>query len=177
MTKEEINRLAKEDYLKIVDRILKDNYKILGPGDGDYIVMLKGSKANSHYWVFSKLIPLKVEVDYVPSLSPHITFEAYASNSEKDKYRPIDTTIDYKEIYIMNGILDKNGGFAGPDYGYFTLLNKYRLEKDKVIIQVSEEHFKNFGGSMVFKGFLPVTYKDEAPEGSLDSFDDLIKTL
>lgn len=174
MTIQKLNRLAKEDYLGIIDRILKSDYKVLGPEDGDRVIMLKGTKANSHYWVISKLVPLSVDIVYVPSLKSHF---AFANNTEKDKYTKIDDQIDYKEIYVMTGILDKYGGFEGPSNGWFTLLNKYRLERDRVAIQVSEEHFKKFGGTMVRKGYLPVTYKDEAPEGSLNSFDDLIKTL
>jgi len=178
------HRAAIEDYKKILKYLLKDNYKIIEPSDTKYVIIFDRTKKGSPYYEKVKIIDFRVKVLTDTKTRKYNTpsNQAYVANYESPGYE--DSSKQYDEdftpIYIIKSPLGgepNKGPFVGPYGGEFLLLKKFDIVTDQTIVEVSEDHYMKFGGTIVKRAYVPVRVKDLASSDTMDTFGDLMGKL
>jgi hypothetical protein len=183
MLKSAPHKPAMEDYKRILKYLLKDNYKIIEPSDAKYVIIENRTKQGNPYYEKVKIIDFRVKV-LIDTASRKYTplRQAYAGNYESPGYESSSKQDDedFAQIYIIKSPLGggpNKGPFAGPYGGEFLLLKKIDIVTDQTIVEVSEDHYMKFGGTIVKKAYVPVRVKDFASSDTMDTFGDLMGEL
>lgn len=192
MNQEEKDRLAEKSYRELVDRVFVKDYKILGSGDGDKFLYFQPSKINPNGGSYISCALFNLKVDTRVYRGTNVELIATATNFKKTSFK-FNAETEYKQIYIVDRLFESNfldlsevekipelQDTYGEDEG-FSYLNvkgyRYRLDLDMTVIEVSEDHFNRWGPKIVKKAYFPVKYSDYTSPDTVDTFDDLFKSL
>ena len=179
---------TKDKFLNIIDSFLKTNYKILSPGDynGDIILpttdelKARERQLNYRYRVDDLTAQHALKSTLCPE--PHIVltniFAWFASHHTLKKVE------NHKPIYIIYNIFSRFKLEKGK------VIKTKQFEKrdpvididgvpvvERVLYQVSEDHYNRLGSNVVKKALVEPNYKHFISPGTVGSFKDFMDEL
>lgn len=177
-----------EQYKEILSDLLKEDFKILEPSDYDRVFVHNPQNDWGSYINFFrefKIIPFNITVEFEdnPIVGDLVRAKNYIDVTKNELNEVIINSKlkSSKKIYVIAHPIHKLNRFPfvkGRERAVY-LDSRYRLDtiSEYVLIEVSESTYRNYGPDVVNYALVEHTYKDEAPEGSLNTFDKLVDLL
>ena len=180
---------SKEDqYKDIIRDLLEEDFKILEPSDYDRVFVHNpqhdwGTHVN--FFREFKITPFTITVEFEdnPVVGDLVRAKNYIDVTKHELNEVIINSKlkSSKKIYVIAHPIHKLNRYPfvkGRERTIY-LDNRYRLDifSEYVLIEVSESVYRSYGPDIVNYALVEHSYKEEAPEGSLNTFDKLIDML